>query len=251
MEYDLDIVMPVYNEGENIHDVIRALLQNVKSKFRLLICYDFEEDNTIPNAKTHDFGDNELVFVINQGKGAHGAIMSGIAASTSAAVLIMPADDDYNAQRLDAMVKLIADGNVVVTPCRFMPGGCFKGCSLFKATLTRTAAWALRNVARLPTRDGTNGFRMFSLSLLRQIPVESEVGFAYSLEILAKAHRLGLPIAEYPVEWHARKFGESRFRTLRWIPQYLEWLRYAMATTYLRRGKDSVILKKQPNENKS
>ena len=50
------------------------------------------------------------------------------------------------------------------------------------------------------------------------------MGFAYSIELLVKAHRLGWPIAEVPFLWHERKAGQSRFRTLRWLPAYLRWL---------------------------
>ena len=46
-EYPLDIVIPVFNEGASIIEVIELLELNVKTKFRILICYDFEDDNTL------------------------------------------------------------------------------------------------------------------------------------------------------------------------------------------------------------
>ena len=44
---ELDIVMPVYNEGANIGKVLDSLIDGVNARFRVLICYDFEEDNTL------------------------------------------------------------------------------------------------------------------------------------------------------------------------------------------------------------
>jgi hypothetical protein len=76
--------------------------------------------------------------------------------------------------------------------------------------------------------------------VLDEIPIESKVGFAYSIELLVKAHRLRWPIAEVPVSWFERKAGKSRFRTLGWLPQYSRWVFYALATTFLMRGPDSV-----------
>lgn len=87
-----------------------------------------------------------------------------------------------------------------------------------------------------------NGFRLFSRRVIDTIPVESTPGFTYSLEWLAKAHRLGWPIAEVPARWFERQQGQSRFKILRWIPAYLRWYLYAFATTFGRRPPSSVVL---------
>ena len=120
-----------------------------------------------------------------------------------------------------------------------------EGCPLLKATLVRAAAFFMYYVARVPTHDATNGLRLFSRRVLNRIPIESTVGFAYSIELLVKAHRLGWSIAETPFLWRERKSGQSRFRTIRWIPQYLRWVVYALATTVLRLGPETVRLRNQ------
>ena len=79
-------------------------------------------------------------------------------------------------------------------------------------------------VARVPTHDATNGLRLFSRRVVQQIPVESEAGFTYSIELLVKVHRLGWPIAETPFLWRERTAGQSRFRVLKWLPGYLRWV---------------------------
>jgi dolichol-phosphate mannosyltransferase len=229
----LDIVIPVYNECENIIALIESFKLHVKTPSRILICYDHDTDTTLPVLAGVDFFPHKLMLVKNEGTGVHGAIVTGLYQGGSPFILVMPADDNFNSRRIDAMVSLMQEGNDIVTPCRFMPGGCFVGCSLMKRVLTVTAAWIFRYVAFVPTRDATNGFRMFSQCVLNAVEIESKVGFAFSLEILVKAHRKGFKIAEYPVSWHERKFGKSRFRTLKWVPQYLVWLQYALATTYL------------------
>jgi hypothetical protein len=55
-----------------------------------------------------------------------------------------------------------------------------------------------------------------------------------------KAHRLGWPIAEVPAQWFERQHGQSRFRVLRWIPAYLRWYFYALATRFGGRRPSSV-----------
>ena len=244
MDIELEIVIPVYNEGANILRVLDTLRDHVRTSFRVLICYDHDDDDTLAALRDAKVGDLDIQLVKNRGRGALGAVLTGFDKSRAPAVLVFPADDDYNAPRLDAMVDAFrTDRCMIVSGSRFLPGGCMVGCPWLKATLVRTSAWALHTIARVPTHDPSNGFRLFSRELLETIPIESTAGFAYSIELLVKCHRLGWKIGEVPVSWYERKAGQSRFRVLRWLPQYLKWFFYAFATTYLRRGPNTVTLK--------
>jgi dolichol-phosphate mannosyltransferase len=239
-----DIVIPVFNEGPNIREVLESL-KAIDLPVRVLICYDFEEDNTLTALKDYDPRPLQLELVRNQGRGALGAVLTGFARSDAPCVVTFPADDDYNGPRIRALIQKHVEGNDIVAASRFMPGGRMDGCPLLKAVLVRSAAWFMYFVARVPTRDASNGLRLFSRRVLREISIESEVGFAYSIELLVKAHRLGWPIAETPFLWRERQAGQSRFRTLRWLPQYLRWLFYALGTTYLRLGPETVRLRRE------
>lgn len=234
----LDIVIPVYNEGGNILPTLDALASHVKTSFRVLICYDMPDDDTLKavRANAERFHRVRIEFVRNAGRGPHRAVTTGFAASTAPFVLVYPADDDYNAGILDSMVAKAETGCDVVCASRFMPGGSMVGCPWLKATLVRAAAFTLYHFARLPTRDASNGFRLFSRRAIDEIHVESSEGFSYSIELLTKAHRLGWRIGDVPAKWIQRKHGTSRFRVLRWLPAYLRWYFYAFATTWLRRS---------------
>jgi dolichol-phosphate mannosyltransferase len=239
---ELDIVIPVYNEGGNIRPVLESFRAHVRTPYRVLICYDREEDNTLPVVRACQQEGHPVVLVKNRGKGALGAVLTGFADSTAPAVLMFPADDDFNAPHVDEMVALFRAGCEIVAASRFIPGGCMQDCPWLKAALVRCSALALHHVARVPTHDPSNGLRLFSRRVLTRIPVESQVGFAYSIELLVKAHRLGWRIGEVPAGWFERRAGQSRFQVLKWVPQYLQWFAYAFATTYLFRGPASVKL---------
>jgi hypothetical protein len=99
------------------------------------------------------------------------------------------------------------------------------------------------HVVGVPTHDPTNGFRLFSRRVLDRIPIETTAGFAYSMELLVKAQRLGWRVEERPVQWFERKMGRSRFRVLKWAPSYLRWVWYALATRFLGRGPETVVLR--------
>jgi dolichol-phosphate mannosyltransferase len=245
MESQLDIVIPVYNEGANIVGVLGALAREVKTPARVLICYDREDDDTLPAVRGNPaaYAGLPVDLVRNHGRGVHAAVMAGLAASRAPLVVVYPADDDFNPPILDRMVALAREGCDVVCASRFMPGGTMQGCPWLKAALVRTAAFTLHHFARLPTCDPTSGFRLFSRRVIERIPIESEEGFCYSIELLVKAHRLGWRIGEVPALWYERKHGQSRFRVLKWLPAYLRWYGYAFATTLLRRSPRTVALK--------
>lgn len=231
---ELDIIIPVYNEGRNIAATLAAIARNVRTPCRVLICYDFDSDDTLPAVKAGAGAYRALPveFVRNRGRGAHAAVMSGFAVSSAPYVLMYPADDDYNAAILDRMVARAKAGAEVVCASRFMSGGSMVGCPFLKALLVRVGNGALYYLARVPTRDATNGFRLFSRRVITKIPIESTEGFCYSIELLVKAHRRRWRIEEVPADWFERRQGQSRFHIMRWLPAYLRWCWYAFFTTY-------------------
>jgi dolichol-phosphate mannosyltransferase len=242
----LDIIVPVYNEGANIVPTLASIAAAVKTPNRVLICYDRDDDDTLPAIRDsrEALGNLTIEFVRNRGSGAHGAVLTGFAASTAPYLLMFPADDDYNAGMLDALVAEAEAGCDVVCASRFMAGGSMTGCPWLKAMLVRAANFTLYHLARLPTHDASNGFRLFSRRAISQIKIESTRGFCYSIELLVKCHRLGWRIGEVPAQWFQRAHGSSRFQVIKWLPDYLRWYRYAFATTYLRRRPDTVPRKR-------
>src|SRR5258708_8023097 len=236
MTPELDIVIPVYNEGHNIVAVLAALKHALATPARVLICYDHAEDDTLPAIRENAdaFAGLPVELVRNTGRGVHGAIMTGFAKSTAPFILMFPADDHINAPLLDRMVAPAREGCDIISASRFMPGGAMIGCPLVKAVPSRNANFTLRHLARLPTTDASNGFRMFSRRVIDRIAVESTEGFCYSIELLVKAHRLGWKIAEVPVTWIERPDRRTRFRLFRWLPSYLRWYFYAFAPPFLR-----------------
>lgn len=245
----LDIVIPVYNEGRNILATLGEVRRHALTPLRILICYDRPDDDTLTTIKANPAKVEGLniEFVRNPGHGAHGAIMAGFAASRAPFVMVYPADDDFNGPIIDTMVAKAEQGFDIVCASRFVPGGCMVGCPWLKAFLVRTAAFTLYYIARLPTRDPTSGFRLFSRRVIERIAVESDSGFCYSIELLVKCHRLGWPVAEVPAKWFERTKGASRFRVINWLPAYLRWYGYAFATTFLRAPADSVKLRSSWN----
>ena len=162
---ELDIVVPVYNESDNIIPFLLALKKMVRRPvFRVLICYDFDEDTTLSVIKRHQdlFYGLFIDFIRNDGRGPHSAVLSGFKASQAKAVLVMPADDLQNASIVDSMFEKSQSGAHIVCASRLMRGGSMRRCPLLKNILVRCAGYSLYYLAGLPTHDASNGFRLFS-----------------------------------------------------------------------------------------
>ena len=226
--HTLDIVMPVFREGASISRVIDSLILSVKTTFRLIICYDTDEDPTLETInKYRGRRDLDLLLVKNRGKGVLEALQSGIAASSAQAIMIYVADDISNAHLVDRMFKEYLRGADLVVGSRFITGGCMRGCPPLKSFLVRCGAATLHFLAGLPIKDPTNGVRIYARRIFEELDIESPDGWAFNLELLIKCHALAYRIAEVPYQHYERVAGQSKFRVFKWLPQYLRWYFYA------------------------
>ena len=164
----LDIVIPVYNEDENIVRLLKALEDEIVCNFRVLICYDSETDTTLKYIKDNKIIKSEVLLIRNPRKGPNSAIIKGIDSSNAKIILVYMADDFENIKLINRMTNLIELGNDLVIPTRFMPGGKMIGAAKIKEFVTRIGSYLIYYLARIPFKDCTNAFKMFSscISLL-------------------------------------------------------------------------------------
>lgn len=226
----VDFVMPVYNEGPNIERALEEIDRNVSIPKRILIVYDFDEDDTLPVVRANRDRFPDVVLVKNdRGKGVVNAIRAGIDATRAEVVIVTMADLSDDLRVVDRMVAMIRDeGSDVVCASRYMRGGRQIGGPLLKRNLSRMAGLSLYWLGGLPVHDATNSFRAYRRSVLRDFPIESEAGFSYTLELTVKAYAAGRKVCEVPSVWRDRSAGASRFRLRQWLPTYLKWYRYAL-----------------------
>jgi len=221
----LSIVVPVYNEAENITPVLRNLVGAVKATpYEVLIVYDFEADTTVPVVQRLMPEMPSLRLQRNDlGRGVLNAIRKGFQVAKAPYVLVMMADGSDEPEAIDPMLERARSGADVVAGSRYVRGGGQEGGPWLKRTLSRTAGLSLHWLGRLPIHDATSNFRMYSRRLLDAVTIESSAGFELALELTVKAQRLRMRVDEVPTVWHDRTAGESRFRLWHWLPHYLRW----------------------------
>ena len=229
----VDIVIPVYNEGENIEKNLDVLNENIGANhiadFRITIIYDFDGDNTLPVIRNiRDKYVFPIFCVKNTKKGVVNAIKIGLVSSRCDYVLVTMADlsDDYSI--LPEMVKRASEGADVICASRYMTGGKLYGGPRFKQLISRTACLSIHYLSRIPTHDITNSYKLYSREFLERIQIESEGGFEIGMEITAKVFKQGGKIVEIPSQWWDRTNGESKFKLFGWIPRYITWYIYLL-----------------------
>ena len=233
---ELDILIPVFNESENIVETLKNILSTVECNYRILICYDYNEDPTLNIIKKNFSQNSQIVFVKNFSTGFNNALISGFKNSTAKATLVFMADDHTNHVMINASYLKFKEGYHVVCPSRFIKGGKMIGNPLLKSFLTKTASFFLFNFTTFPIKDPTNSFRLFSTELVNKVKIESDKGFTLSLELAAKAHRLGYKFIEIPTTWIERDTGKSRFKLLTFLLPYTKWLFYIIKTSIFYRN---------------
>ncbi len=221
----LSVVVPVYNEGENVAPTLRALVEKTHVRpLEVLVVHDFDEDTTVPVVRRLQAELPELRLHRNTlGRGALNAMKSGLRAARAPYVLVTMGDGSDDAADVDAMYALARAGADVVAGSRYVRGGRQVGGPLLKRTLSRAAGLSLHWLGGLPIHDATSNFRLYSKRLLNQVTIESRGGFELGLELTVKAYRRGLPVAEVPTTWRDRTAGRSNFKLWRWLPRYLHW----------------------------
>ena len=231
----LDIIIPVYNEDENIVRLLKALEDEIVCNFRVLICYDSESDKTLKYLKNSNVINKEILLIKNSKQGPNSAIIEGINSSKAEIILIYMADDFKSVKLINNMINLIERGNDLVIPSRFIPGGNMLGAKKIKKMITIIGSYLIYYLARIPFKDCTNGFKMFSASLKNKIKLDSTTGFTFAMELTTKSYLSNLKIIEIPSVWIENKNRKSNFKIFKWLPYYIYWLIYSMIKNSFKR----------------
>jgi glycosyltransferase involved in cell wall biosynthesis len=222
------LVVPARNEDRLIGLFLERVAENVTLNVEVLVVVDSPNDSTL-SALNSSIKNKFSVrpIISNLGAGPANAIKFGISSANSEIVVITMADGSDDPRNIDDLIRLIERGCVVAAASRYMPGGQQIGGPRLKKFLSLNASRILRKIGGLGVHDATNSFKGYSLPFIKSVGIESEHGFEIGLELIAKAHRRKLLIAEVPTIWIDREIGTSNFQLKKWLPHYLKWFFYA------------------------
>jgi dolichol-phosphate mannosyltransferase len=225
----VSVVVPAYNEGSAVVPFLDRIFEAITLPAEVLVVYDSPSDSTVPFLSRYAERDQRLRPLHNTlGSGPAQALHYGIDHATADVVVVTMADGSDDPMQIDQLTRLVERGVVVACASRYMRGGQQVGGPWLKGRISRLAGVSLNLAGRVGTHDATNSFKAYSREFVQQVGIDSDAGFELGIEMVAKARRLGRPVAELPTIWLDRANGTSHFKLKSWIPRYLHWYLYAL-----------------------
>ena len=224
------IIVPTYNERENIEPLIRQLFGLGVANLSVLIVDDGSPDGTSDICRTLQNTFPNL-HVLNKGskKGLGRAYVSGFAYvlehDGTSAIVQMDADFSHNPADIPRLLAAL-EGHDVVIGSRYCQGVSIVNWPLRRLLLSIAGNWYGRIVTGLPYHDITGGFRVWRASTIRAIRPQSirADGYGFQVAALYRAWKLGLSVIEIPIIFQERRDGQSKLQAgIMWETFWLVW----------------------------
>ena len=214
---DAIVIIPTYNEIENIEAIIRAVFSQHK-KFHVLVVDDNSPDTTGEKVKSlkKEFPDQLFLLERDKKNGLGGAYIAGfkwVLERHYDFIFEMDADFSHNPKDLIKLYNACAlDGADVAVGSRYVKGITVVNWPLSRILLSYGASRYVRLITRMKVKDSTAGFICYKRTVLEAINLNKVkfVGYAFQIEMKFKAHKKGFRIVEIPVIFRDRIKGKSK-----------------------------------------
>lgn len=210
------MVLPTYNEIENLEPVVSAILAAVP-RAELLVVDDASPDGTGQRADTLAAADERVHVLHRTAKEGLGAAYRAafrwiLARPDVQAVVQMDADFSHDPADLPRLLAPLMTGADLVLGTRYVRGGGTVGWPWYRKLVSRGGTTFARTVLLLPYRDLTGGFKAWRRELLESIRLRDvgTHGYGFQVEMTWWAHRRGARIVQVPIIFRERVAGRSK-----------------------------------------
>lgn len=213
---NITVVLPTYNEAENLPQLVSALFM-LPLNLYLLVVDDDSPDGTGQIAEELALAHPGRIHILHRaGKlGLRSAYIEGFHKAFdlgAEAVVQMDADFSHDPQVLKEMARRIDDCGVVIGS-RYVKGGSLdEQWPLWRKFLSAFGNNYARTILQFPLHDVTTGFRMWRREALLNMPLDRirSNGYIFLVEMAYVAFLMGYKIVEVPIHFEDRRFGKSK-----------------------------------------
>jgi dolichol-phosphate mannosyltransferase len=217
MQSDSLVIIPTYNECENIEQLITTVM-NLQSNFDVLIVDDGSPDGTAQLVKQLIKDYPERLFLIERaGKlGLGTAYITGFKYAIEKGydyIMEMDADFSHNPTDLARLREACMPEQVGMSVgSRYVPGGKLVNWPLNRIIMSRGASFYVRLVTWMPVSDSTAGFVCYKRQALEQLDLNKIkfIGYAFQIEMKFAVWTSGWKIKEVPITFKDREIGHSK-----------------------------------------
>jgi dolichol-phosphate mannosyltransferase len=209
------VVLPTYNERENVASLLRAVRAAVPDA-DVLVVDDNSPDGTAALVEETAAEQDQIKLLRRAGKqGLGSAYRQGFAIALDEGydvVVSMDVDFSHDPAVLPELLRLIDAGADAVIGSRYVPGGATVDWPLHRRLLSRWGNRYTSFVLRLGVRDCTSGYRAYRADALRAIDPGSTTaeGYAFLTELVRRLARQGARVMETPIVFADRRYGVSK-----------------------------------------
>lgn len=210
------VIIPTYNEKENIERIILKVL-SLPGSFHILIVDDGSPDGTAAIVKSLQQNYTEQVHLLERsGKlGLGTAYIAGFKWALERGyqyIFEMDADFSHNPEDLIRLHHACSNGADVAVGSRYVPGGKVVNWPWDRIFISKGGALYTRLITFMPVKDPTAGFVCYRSKVLQTIPLDKVqfVGYAFQIEMKYRAWKLGFKIEEVPITFIDRTEGQSK-----------------------------------------
>jgi dolichol-phosphate mannosyltransferase len=210
------VIIPTYNERENIEAIIDAVM-NLQANFHVLIIDDGSPDGTATIVRSLFARFPEQLFLEERaGKlGLGTAYIHGFRwalARSYQFIFEMDADFSHNPVDLIRLHEACVQGADVAVGSRYIKGGKVKNWPFQRVALSVGASIYTQLITWMPVKDPTAGFVCYSRKVLESMRLDNIqfIGYAFQIEMKFTAWKLGFRIKEVPITFIDRKLGASK-----------------------------------------
>ncbi|SBS91908.1 dolichol-phosphate mannosyltransferase, putative [Plasmodium malariae] len=212
------IILPTYNEKENLPYIIYMIINELKKKrinFEIIVVDDNSEDETAKVYKTLQtiFKEERLLLIEREGKyGLSSAYMDALKIVSGNFVIIMDADLSHHPKYIYNFIKKQKETNCdIVTGTRYSKDGGISGWSYKRILISRVANFLSQFLLFINLTDLTGSFRLYKTEVLKEIIQQVEgKGYVFQMEVIVRAKKLGKYIEEVGYVFVDRLFGRSK-----------------------------------------
>jgi dolichol-phosphate mannosyltransferase len=213
---DLTVVLPTYNERENIPILIDGILQHVQTPVKVLVVDDNSPDGTWQVVQEIAAREPRVRLMHRTTeRGLTSAIWAGIQAADTEAVSWMDCDLAMPPDAIPSLLACLADGADVAVGSRYVRGGKDIGHSFMAKAFSVVINGFAMLLINWRVRDYTSGFIAARRRVFDKIKLQGDYG-EYCIDLLARAQRQGFRVQEVPYVCGARFAGESKTGANAW-----------------------------------
>jgi dolichol-phosphate mannosyltransferase len=215
---DVLVVLPTYNESENIDHVLRRIRAALPAA-TVLVVDDGSPDGTADLAEilAKELGGIEVMRRAGK-SGLGSAYRAGFRWGLDHgfdACIEMDADLSHEPEALPSLVAPLEDGTELVIGSRYIPGGVIPNWAWHRRLLSRGGNLYASALLGLGVSDATAGFRCYAAPLLERLDLDAvrAEGYGFQIEMTYESRKVGASILEVPIRFVDRVEGESKMST--------------------------------------